>query len=748
MLRLIPYEVRKVFQRPLIWGLILALLFCHLALLWQSSTEEGEWGYSPRTVAQVYADHSKETPEEFLSWIDRWLEVESQQSIDNSFRYEESPLAEVGPLYTQSVWQQTVLLTELRTQVERVAGYADYLDGIEEQAEQMSASSLFARPGTFAYRNILATPAAYAGLEGLEVPCADSSGVKMATDAPITTVCLFFALVLVVLQLAIPEREEGLFELIRPTARGGGATAGAKLAAMAILLLLLLGLFFGTGLALGQALFGLGDLGRPIQSLEGYLASPYRITVGQYLLLSFATQYLALLGEGVLFLALCVVCRQLVTACLVESCLILGEMALYQTIDLHTLWAPLGQINLFALLDTAAYFRNYQNMNCAGWPVSTLLVGVGTAAVVLLGGVALCLELWHRDRPAAKRVLPRPLRRRATQGHREARSAKFPRHAVSVSLLGHESRKLWVHNRGLLLLVVLLAVQWYSYRDIHVSTDVTAYYYQRYSAQLAGPATSEHDAFVTEERAMYDELRLRSGELSQQVSAGQINYDDAAFELGQISEQMKGESGFMRAEEQYWRIAAFQSPRVRYLDTTGYDALLDDQQADVMDTGKLMLVLILGLSAFFSMEYTCSTRPLLQATRKGWRAVSGCKLAAAGIFTAIAWASAVLPRIMAVFAHYTLPDTGASAVSLAQFDAAPMGASIAIWLAVVLLVRLLAALCAAGVVLLLSAKTRNGVITLLLSLLLLLLPVAATLLGNTGEWGLLPWLTGHFFLTN
>lgn len=748
MLRLIPYELRKVFQRPLIWGLLLALLLCNLALLFQSGTEEGEGGYSPQTVAMVYADHSQETPKEFLDWIDLWLETQSQLSLDSNLPYEDSPLAALGPLYTRYVGQQASMLILMREQVERVAEYDTYLEGIEAQAQQMSSSSLFARPGTFSYRNILATPAAYAGLEGLELPCEDSSGVKLVTDAPITTVCLFFALVLVVLQLSIPEREEELFSLIRPTSRGGTATIRAKLAAMALLLLLLQALFFAAGLALGRALFGLGDLGRPIQSLEGYLACCYRISVGQYLALFFAARYLALLGAGTVFLALCILCRHMVTACLAESCLMLGEMALYQTIGIHTLWAPLGQINLFAPLDTAAYFQSYQNMNCAGWPVPTLWVGLGTAAVVLLGGIALCHWLWYRDLPASKRAVPRPLRRKQVQGRRAKRKLTLPRRAVSVRLMNHEIRKLWIHNRGLLLLAVLLLVQWYAYRSFHVTMDVSTYHYQSYSAQLAGPTSAEHDTFVSEERAWYDEQREYSGQLLQLADEGQMSYEDAFFHLGQISEQMEGEAGFLKAEEQYWRIAAYQSPQVRYLDTTGYDALLNDRQADILDTGKLLLVLILGLSSLFSMEYTCATKPLITTTRKGWGAVSGCKLAAAGIFTVIAWVIAFLPRILAVITHYTLPDAGASAVSLAQFDTAPIGASITLWLCFVLLVRLLTALCAAGVVLLLSAKTRNAVVTLLISLLLLLLPVAAALLGNTGEWGLLPWLTGHFFLTN
>ena len=737
MLRLIPYEMRKVFQRPLVAVLLLLLLIFHLALLWRSGTEVGEQGYSAQTVAEVYADHSEDPPEEFLAWIDLWLETQQQTILDNQFSYDESALAQLGPLYTQRVEQQVNLFVALREQVAGAAGYADYLSQMETQAEQMRTSTLFAQPNTFSYRNILSIPAAYAALEGLEVPCADSSGVKAATDSPTMTVCLFFSVVLITLQLSVSERESGAFELIRPTRRGGKATICAKLCTLAILLFLLTALFFISSLGVGQALFGLGDLSRPIQSLTGYLSSPYRLSVGAYLLLSFGAKYMALLGTGIVFLGICILLRHLVTACLAESCLMLAGLLFYRTIGLHTIFAPLSRFNLFAPLDTSAYFRDYQNMNCFGWPVSAMWAVVGMTALTLAGGTVLCILLWERDRPAAKRVL---VRRAAVQ-----KCSSYKRR-ISVCLLGHESWKLWIMQRGLLLLVVLAAVQWISYRNFNVPTDAETYYYQKYSAQLSGAVSAEHDAFVQDERSWYDEQRRRSGELLQQADQGLIAFDDALFQLGEITKQLDGESGFQRAEEQYQRIAAYRSPDVRYLDTTGYDALLNDRQTDVVDAGKLLLVLTLSLSAFFSMEYTCSTRTLIQTTRKGWRAVSRCKLAAASIFALAAWLLAFLPRLLLVFSHYDLPDSGASAVSLAQFAQAPMSASIAVWLLLVLCVRVLSALCASGVVLLLSAKAKNAVFALLLSMLILLLPVATNLLGVTGEWGLLPFLTGHFWL--
>ncbi len=732
MLCLIPYEIRKVFQRATTGGILLLLLMCSLFLIWNAGTEDTGAGYTAQDVAQVYADHQDEFPEEFLTWIDNWLETMSELSSEDALT---ENLSVLEPLYTESVYTQRNLLTSIRSEVERVVNYDSYLEQIEAQALQMSSSTLFAQPNTFSYRNILSIPAAYEGLKGLSVPCSDSSGVLAATDSSATMFCLFCAVFLVVLNLVVPERQDRLFALIRPNSRGRWETMGAKLIALALLTLAILVVFYGGSLALGAQMFGLGDLSRPIQSLNGYLSCPYRITVGQYLIVAFAAKYLALLAMGILFLALSVLFRQMVAACLVECCLMLGEMTLYTNIDLHSVLSPLKQVNLFSLLDTPAFFRDYRNMNCFSFPVSILWVGVGTALVAILLGGVLCLFLWERDQPALSGVSLSAFGRK-----------KIHIRGISVSLFHHESRKLWMTNRGAVILLILLVVQWYSYRNLSVYMDQTEYYYQVYSEQLAGECSSEKDTFVLEERELYDQMEETMDDLLQQAQDGEISEASAQYQISQLSDQQVGELGFSRAEEQYWRVRSYDSTYVRYVSTTGYDALLDNTQADVLDTGKLLLAVILGLSALFSMEYSNSTNLLIQTTVRGWNSVVRHKLLSAALYATAVRLATFLPRMLAVAVNYDLADLQASAVSLTQFSNAPAMVSILGWLIILQILKLAAALCATGIVLLLSAKTRNQVVTLLLSLVLLLLPVVTVVLGVTGEWGLLPFLTGHFWL--
>ncbi len=165
--------------------------------------------------------------------------------------------------------------------VSAVAHYGDYLAGIDEEAKIMTSLSLFGNPDTFSYRNIERTPPVYAYLRGTVLPAADSEGILLATEFPLTDVLLLAALLILALSMLVGEREEGTLLLIKPTRRGYLETIAAKLLVMLLCSLCLTLVFYGANLFLSERLLGFGDLSRPVQSNRGKLASPYAKTAGR-----------------------------------------------------------------------------------------------------------------------------------------------------------------------------------------------------------------------------------------------------------------------------------------------------------------------------------------------------------------------------------------------------------------------------------------------------------------------------------
>jgi hypothetical protein len=559
--------------------------------------------------------------------------------------------------------------------------------------------------------------------------------VKLALEPMITTVCLLFAVVLVGFNLSIPEREEGLYPLIRPTRRGFTATILAKLGCLALVLLVLTLLFYGTNLAISGVLFGFGDLSRSIQSLYGYSGCPLGLTVGAYLALFLAAKYAAVLVIGTLFFGICLGAKRYVAAGLLSALVFLVEAALYWGISLHSVFSPLRQLNLVALLDTTYFFDDYRNMNLFTWPVNIILGDLIAGAVLLAISARFCWHNWVKSTPVP-----------AIKSNRHLLRGKIG----SVHLFSQECYKLFLNQKGIVILILFLLLQVYSYQGSKFPVTKVEYYYTQYAQELAGEITPEKEAFVAEELAYYDSIGEQISAIMQQQEDGEISSDYGNYLISKLQPETEKEMAFYRVLTQwtYLEEQLDQGVPVRFIPDTGYRYLLEDgQTTDVMDVGKLDFVLVLGLAAVFPNEYTTHMVSIIAPSVRGKKWVRRQKLLAAALYTLIAWLISVLPRLITVLRGCELSDWTAAARSLTWFSGVPKGFSVLAAMLLFYLLRLIAALLFAGGTLWVGNRTRHVSATLTIQLVLAEHPVALYLLGIAGQWGILGLQTGALYLS-
>lgn len=107
------------------------------------------------------------------------------------------------------------------------------------------------------------------------------------------------------LTLLTHERAAGLVNLTRPTRLGRSRVYGRKLAAAATLSTAGFVLLYGVNALIAGLLYGFAELDAPVQSLYGFAACPYRMTVGELLALAAGLKYLWLLCCAALIFLLC-----------------------------------------------------------------------------------------------------------------------------------------------------------------------------------------------------------------------------------------------------------------------------------------------------------------------------------------------------------------------------------------------------------------------------------------------------------
>ena len=710
MIRIIYYEGRKLFHRKVAWFVIFGLILANGLVTYYNIYRINEEGYCIKDVSSVYEELDNKSNQEQHMWIQTQIELYYQgiQEGEQLFSYG-----------TERVFH---LILE---QIKIISQYDDYLAEMDFQAEKMMKSSVFTEPNTFAYRNLLQTPKAYEHLKGVEVVSDFSYGVLILTDHQITDAFLLLSLIIFVMHLLISEREEGTLPLIKATKNGYGITIAAKAILLLLLTILFVLIFYGFNLVVSAKEVGLGDLSRPIQSLEGYISSPFKFTVLEYIVLFFIGKVLGIFAVISVFFLMCILCRNNVLSSLIAIFIFGIEAIFCTTIDMHSWLSPLSQFNLIALLDTSHYFSNYVNINLFSYPVNIVISGIITALIAIILGNSIGMYIYVTETSSQER--------RNWIGEKmkaKRRVLFFTGHYFS--LLKHESYKLLIMNKGLLILLIFLGIQFFYFGDLVYIIDQEELYYQQYSTILSGKLSHDKEVFIQQEQNQFEEVEKEKERLMKSYEKGDI--DDSYFDYLLAGLEINGyeERGFKRAQNQYQILNTIEREKypVEYEYQTGWNSLFaqEARQLDLIDYGKAFIVLILGISSFGSIEKMTNMDSIIAISNRGRKAVIGWKVFICICLAIVSAMISFLPRIIVIFQTYGIKGLQAPVRSIIEISWAFNDLSILSFFILYQVKRLFIVGLASIFILTVSYRSGNTITTMLISTAVLLLPIMILLL--------------------
>ncbi len=482
--------------------------------------------------------------------------------------------------------------------------------------------------------------------------------------------------------------------LTRPTRFGRSRVYGRKLAAAATLSTVGFVLLYGINALIAGLLYGFAGLDAPVQSLYGFAACPYRMTVGGLLALSAGMKYLWLLCSTALIFLLCA--RASNAAAAVGCAAVCGGIAALMA-GSSQLW--LRNLSLWQLADGQALCREAVYLNLRGSPSDRVLLGaIFLAALAVIAGIGGAALYAQTPGGSGKWVtftwsLPRP------------------RHTC---LAGHELYKALISRCGLWILLAFFAVIALLYGRFTPERSEFEVYYRNYSEFLSGAPSQEKDDYLASEQARFDELNEQLVELWRR-------YPDSVIfdrEAEPIRNQLHAEDAFHLAQNQYRALR----PGQVYLYQTGYQRLLgaDALRQDVLELGGAFLAVALLLFGSFAGERESGVDALLTASPRR-RSVVRWKCVIAGGYVLLLTLALWLPGLLTVQGAYGSLDMAAQANSVQCLSVLSDGWTVGGVVLALLAIRLLLLAVAAAAVMLLSRRCAT-VPTLLLSVLLLLLP--------------------------
>lgn len=698
-------ECRRILLSRVWLGVLVLLLVCHAGLFLRTQSdhaggslrayaEETErWGKTlsalPTETGAALLDKSLQSVE---SWNAAW-EYNYNDVIDDSWA---ESFREEYPDFDDKVRairlgaevengrEEANALIAWQERLTYQSGYADDIASVAAQAQRIRSNPLFARSGSFDFRNAERTEADYTAVADVPLTLAADDAVNAYLNdnsALIFSLCLMIVTVVLILE----PRRLGMEQVERSAANGRSVLTLWRLGTVALSALIAALAMQGSSLLLGVAAYRQPlDLSVSIQSFAFFRHWTAKTTLGGFLLWHILFRWAGLALAGLLFWLLLARIRSLPVGLVVCGGVLLLEYHWFSSYGVNDAGYPLASYNIFHLLAPEALAGRYLNYSLFGYPVRerTLMAVVLGLLLALSAGALLATAHWARG---ARRL--NFLARLIQRVGEKLRSKRRPR-----PLWLYEARKALIYCGGIVLLCAASAFVWtrpvpvnYQGREEALLTQFVQLY--------AGDLSTETYDEISEKRVQAD-AEYKKAANSDSLTLEYMAARSSALEQLQeryhdlLTRQAAGERSLKLVDEQ---------PLERIYGYTGQSFRLSCACA-------VLLGLCLTMPGFFSIEHRNGMNLTLLSAARGRKTLWHKKAAVALGCTVFLWLMWTVRELWLLHGIGIRWDSLAAAGSSIGYWDAGMNA-LSLWLDLVLfyLLRLAGLLGAWGGMLWLSA---------------------------------------------
>lgn len=746
MLKLIPYELLKIWHKRSFAVFMGVLLILNVIMLWYTTMpKDGEAPLSAYKALSSDLSRMEEDDKynyiiqmkEEIDGVSAVAEILSLQARGDEMgaALAENSLAKKPDIiekymqkyksgeylkYTDNLYTEKALLDEIYDELTVVSGYDAYLERIRNRKELLNGISVFGETpdDDFSHQNMEKSAYEHAGLNSENIRYLPSKGIHIALESPFTDLLLIPAVFLFIGSLITEEKEKGLLYITRATRNGIANSIIAKLLALLVHVIAMCLLLYGSNLIFAGIQTGLCDFSAQLQSVPSYLESSLSITMLEYTLLCLVTKAMVLFGFGAVITAISVGTAKSYLPQLAGIGWLGINWICYVAIPAYSDLNVIKYLSFFGCMKTEYLYGGYLNLNIAGHAVSRrdlslMMIGVFCAAGLLVSFLLFCKGKSLEVRKIYQISL-----------------TPFRPHG---SLWRHEAYKILFTNKALILLTAFALL--IGYRDLSrtYSPSVSEQYYATIMTDLQGSLTAEKEKLVLSEQARFEEAKSQVERIDEQCAAGRLDKNTA--------EQMKMQwygvlvfyPAFQRVEAQYEHVKASDG---EFIYDTGYQYLfgtLDD--SFLIDLLFLTMGVIAAFGNVMAMEEEKQSWHLLAATARGkwqiiYRKIAVCA-AATGIMALLPW----IFRFISISRVYPMGEFLSATRNLPMYFEWNVGLPIIVFLIISVFSQIIAMLLVSAVILWFSYKRKSYLQASFLALLILTIPLIASMMGmDFAKW--------------
>lgn len=457
-MRILRYELKKLFSyKSFLFIIASALVMSIVSTLWDITSRHD----SPDEYRQIYSAIQSMSEEEAEAYI--------TQQVDIAFSGE-------GGFSPDAI-------CSARDRYAQIKGYGEFLDSIKERCRSITGISFFADEDSFAFKNALKTETVYDNVKINSLPFEVSEGVEIALFNNISDILLIFAIFASAVFVFTKDKEIGILNLLHSYRKGRESLCINKLLVLLIFSALANLVFMGANLAIGGFTYGLGDLIRPIQSVNGFFECSFNLSLWQYLLIMFIFKSLGGFLWGVLFAFICSFAGNNAQIYGISVIIAVAEVLLYTKISTLSNYGLLHDFNLVSYIKPDNIFSTYRNINLFNEPFNTLIVIPVVWIILIVPLIFAVVKTFAGEKNIEYRKISLGIRK------------KTAKHKVHSKLYYTFHKSLVLQKTGYLVAIWLAAVVIF-HLSFTKPVDLTDYYYKDYTTDNSGAVTAQTDEVI------------------------------------------------------------------------------------------------------------------------------------------------------------------------------------------------------------------------------------------------------------
>lgn len=600
-------------------------------------------------------------------------------------------------------------ISPLIEQFRHISEYPDFLSSIDERCRSITKISLFADKNSFAYKNALKTRSAYSNIKITELPFDVSEGVEIVLFSNISDIIMIFVIFAATVFVFTKDKEIGIMNLLHSYPKGRSHLCISKLEVLMIFSIAVNVLLMVAELMIGGCTFGLGDLSRPIQSVNGFLECSYNLSVWQYFLLALICKSVGGFLWSLLFALICSLSSNNAQIYGISAIIVVAEFLMYSKIPTISNYGLLHDLNLVSFIKPDNIFSSYRNLNIFGEPFNTVIVIPLVCVILLTVFVSAVTLIFTGGKNMEYKRLSIGIK-------------KYGSHKVHGKMY-YTLKKSLILQGSLAVIAVWLVAVGVFHASFSRPANIVDMYYKNYTFDNSGTLTADTDKVIGKNIEYFAEIheKLQSVNLTMSEKNELQNEQnrESAFEM------FRSRCSAIR-DSKYDTEIFYDSGYKRAFGVNGHN---EEWQMALL----VMLLCAMTISPLIAFDRSRGLTAVIFSTASGKRAYLKRNIVAAMIFSLFASSVVMIPYFFNILSRYGTQGISLPIQSIEAFSDLTLPLNIWQYAIVIFLLRsLLFTICGLAM-LTISYSTKSRFSATLINVTIFVLPVIIVVVSELGK---------------